>query len=123
MNKKEKEIETPLTKGEIKYKVFMSPDKEKVAELREKIRENNGYCLSQKKAPDTRCQCREFLLLDKENEYCKCGVFYKIARTEEEIKKFITAKPQFGKNEKRILKEKDPNEENFMDTNVDKESE
>jgi hypothetical protein len=102
-----KEHEYPLTKGEIKYKIIMNPDKNKYNEITNKIRENNFFCITAKeKLPETRCFCQEFLSLDKENVYCSCNRYFKIARTDEEIKKYITAKAIVGKNEKKILQEK-----------------
>jgi len=115
-----KEPEYPLTKGEIKYKIFMNLADPKFEEIRQKIKDNNGYCPNAKeKTNDTKCMCQDFLLLDKENMNCKCGLYFKKARTEEEIKKFITTKKTFtSKNEKKILNEK-IEDENFMDTNID----
>jgi ribosomal protein L21 len=115
-----KEPEYALTKGEIKYKIFFDINNmEKVNTLRLKIRENDNYCISSKERnPNTLCMCKEFLLMDKEDVLCKCGLFFKKARTEAEIKKFITAKKVFiSKKEKSIENEK----ENFMDTNVENE--
>jgi hypothetical protein len=100
-----KEYEYPLTKGEIKYKIFMNPDGNKCKEIRQKIRDNNFHCISQEKVEDTKCICKNFKNLDKENVFCDCGLYYKVARTEEEIKKFITSKKVVSKNEKQILKE------------------
>ena len=120
-----KEPEYNLTKGEVRFKIFMNRDDANFVSNREKIKENGGYCLSAKnKMPDTRCMCKDFLLLDKEDTLCKCGLYFKKERTKTEIKKFITAKKVFStKNENKILTEDIPseNEENFMDTNGDDE--
>jgi hypothetical protein len=106
-----KEPEYPLTKGEIKYKILMNPDKNKYDEISQKIRENNFFCISTKeKTPNTRCFCSDFLSLDKENIYCTCGRYFKQARTEEEVKKYIVKRKLVGKNEKKILQEKDKEE-------------
>ena len=112
----QKEREYPLTKGEIKYKIFFNPDKEKYSELRKKIVDNFFFCPSkEEKSSDTRCMCKEFRNLDKENEYCSCGLYFKRARTETEIKEFITSKKIISKNEKQILKEELPQEDSNLE--------
>jgi hypothetical protein len=100
----------PISKGELKYKTFINPDKEKYAEIEAKLKENAYFCISVPKGDDTRCPCKEFINLDKENEYCKCGRFFKVLRTPEEIEKYVTAKHFVSSKEKAILKEKIPTE-------------
>jgi hypothetical protein len=107
-----KEHDYPLTKGEIKYKIFMNPDIEKSREIRNKIKDNNFHCISQEKNEDTKCFCKTFKNLDKANIFCDCGLYYKVERTNEEMKRFITSKKVISKNEKQILKEPVPKEEN-----------
>ena len=47
-------------------------------EIRQKIRENDGYCPCRvKKTPDTKCICKQFLESKKEG-YCHCGLYYKV---------------------------------------------
>jgi hypothetical protein len=106
-----KEHEYVLTKGEIKYKVMMNPNKEKYNEIKKSLAANGHYCpCSVVKSPDTRCQCKEFRDLDKENVYCSCGLYFKVLRTPEEMKNYAISKPLHSKNEKKILREKDPKE-------------
>lgn len=109
--KRNSDYEYILTKGEIKYKVFMNTDREKYNEVNQKIRNNGFFCISSKeKTPETSCQCLAFRNLDKEDVLCACGLYFKKARTEEEMKKFITAKHFTSSKEKAILKEKTPEE-------------
>ena len=47
-------------------------------EIRQKIRENDGYCPCRvKKTPDTKCICKQFLASKKEGS-CHCGLYYKV---------------------------------------------
>lgn len=59
-------------------KVRVSEDKELVKEIREKLKENDGYCPCRiEKTPDTRCMCKEFceqIERDEEGE-CHCGLY------------------------------------------------
>lgn len=42
--------------------IKINPDKEFVKEMREKLRENDGYCPCViVKTPDTKCMCKDFL--------------------------------------------------------------
>lgn len=59
-------------------KVIENPDKKLVAEIREQLKENQGFCPCRvKKTPDTKCMCREFREAIKENRIgeCHCGLY------------------------------------------------
>ena len=59
-------------------KVIENSDKKLVAEIRQQLRENGGYCPCRvKKTPDTKCMCREFREAIKENRIgeCHCGLY------------------------------------------------
>lgn len=114
---KEEEQNNVVTKGEVKYKILMNPDREKYNEIREKLKSNNYYCLTH---PNERCMCKEFTNSEVENTLCGCGLYMKQLRTEQEIKKYVSSKKIFSKNEKKILTEKvEDEEESFMATNSD----
>lgn len=58
-------------------KVYFNTDKELVKEIREKLKENGGYCPCRlSKTEDTKCMCKEFREQQEEG-YCHCGLFYK----------------------------------------------
>jgi len=62
------------------YPIRTNPNSEIVTEVRDKIRENGGYCpCNIIQNEDTKCMCKEFR---ESNElgYCHCGLYY---RTEE----------------------------------------
>ena len=55
-------------------KVIINPDEEYVKAIREKIKENDGYCpCSFIKSFDTKCPCKDF----RENKNCKCRLYIK----------------------------------------------
>lgn len=60
--------------------ILPNPDFVYRKQIEEKIKNNNGYCISALKATeDTKCQCKDF----KEQQstgVCKCGQFYKILK-------------------------------------------
>lgn len=59
----------------MKFKV--SDDKELVAEIKEKIKQNGGFCPCKLlKNEDTRCVCKEFTE-QKELGSCGCGLYIK----------------------------------------------
>ena len=50
----------------------INPDKEFVKEMREKIKENSGYCpCLLDKNEDTICPCKDM----RENQICHCGLY------------------------------------------------
>lgn len=56
--------------------IRVSSDKELVNEIRNKLKENGGYCPCRiAKNEDTKCMCKEF----REQEYgeCHCGLYIK----------------------------------------------
>lgn len=61
-------------------KIVLNSDKEKVASIREALRENGGYCpCSFIKSEDTKCMCKEF----REQEtpgLCHCQLYEKVER-------------------------------------------
>lgn len=66
------------------YKIVVNPDitKEEADEIRQKIKENDGYCPCQPKAEDTKCMCANFKGMKiPEGEQkctCVCGLYCKI---------------------------------------------
>lgn len=53
-------------------------DKELVREIRQKIKDNGGYCpCAVVKTEDTRCICKEFFE-QKELGKCHCGLYVKL---------------------------------------------
>lgn len=58
-------------------KIKLSEDKELVAKIRAKLKENGGYCPCRlKKTPETKCPCKDFLE-QKEDGQCYCGLYIK----------------------------------------------
>lgn len=58
-------------------KIKLSGNKELVAEIKQKLKDNGGYCpcrLEQTK--DTKCPCKEFREQNKVGE-CHCGLYVK----------------------------------------------
>lgn len=53
-------------------------DKELVKEIRDKLKENGGYCPCRiSKTPDTKCMCKEFrdMMEREESGTCHCGLY------------------------------------------------
>lgn len=58
--------------------IRLSDDAELVAEIRLKLKENDGYCPCRiEKTPDTKCMCKEFR--EQQSGECHCGLFVKVA--------------------------------------------
>lgn len=58
-------------------KIKLSEDKELVAEIKKKLKANNGYCPCRlTKTEDTKCMCKEFREQVEQGE-CHCGLFIK----------------------------------------------
>lgn len=58
-------------------KIGINSDKALVAEIRKKLKDNNGYCpCALIKNEDTKCMCKEFRELNEEGE-CHCGLYVK----------------------------------------------
>lgn len=57
-------------------KVTVTKDKELAQEIREKLRNNDGYCpCAIEKDEDTKCMCKQFR--EQPVGYCHCGLYYK----------------------------------------------
>lgn len=57
-------------------KIKLSTDKELVAEIKAKLKENGGYCPCKlEKTADTKCMCKEFR--EQESGECHCGLYVK----------------------------------------------
>ena len=58
-------------------KITLNPDTEFVKTMREKLKENQGYCPCKMiKTDDTECMCKEFRE-QKISGYCHCNLYYK----------------------------------------------
>ena len=56
--------------------IRLSKDKELVEEIRQKLKENDGYCPCRiEKSGDTKCMCKEFGEQDRGE--CHCGLYVK----------------------------------------------
>ena len=57
-------------------KIRVSDDTELVAEIRQKLKENDNYCPCRiEKTDDTKCMCKEFR--EQESGECHCGLYVK----------------------------------------------
>ena len=57
-------------------KIKLSDNKELVAEIKQKLKENDGFCPCRlAKTEDTKCPCKEFR--EQESGECHCGLFAK----------------------------------------------
>lgn len=57
-------------------RIKVTSDKELEKEIRQRIKDNNGYCPCKiLKNDDTKCICKEFL--EQESGKCHCGLYYK----------------------------------------------
>ena len=57
-------------------RIEINPDKDFVREMRQAIKDNEGYCPCKlKRTPDTKCICKVFL--DMEEGTCCCGLYTK----------------------------------------------
>lgn len=58
-------------------KIQVNPDKEKANYIRQKVKENGGYCpCSLIKSEETKCPCKAFLEGSELGE-CHCGLYIK----------------------------------------------
>ena len=58
-------------------KIKVNSDKEVVDLIRQKLKENDGYCPCRTvKNEDTKCICKEFL--EQEEGECHCGLYIKV---------------------------------------------
>lgn len=59
-------------------KIKLSEDKELVAEIKKKLKENDGYCPCRlEQTEDTKCPCKEFRGQNEVGE-CHCGLYEKV---------------------------------------------
>lgn len=59
-------------------RITVNSDMELVKTIREKLKENDGYCPCRvTKTPDTKCMCKEFLEQAGPGE-CHCGLYVKV---------------------------------------------
>lgn len=59
-------------------RIEINPNKEKAEEVRQKVKENDGYCpRSIFKNKDTKCPCKKFLESQELGE-CDCGLYIKV---------------------------------------------
>ena len=57
--------------------IRVNKDKRFVAEMRQAIKDNEGYCPCViTRSPDTKCMCKEFR--EMESGTCHCGLYTKI---------------------------------------------
>lgn len=57
-------------------RIKVTSNKELEKEIRQRIKDNNGYCPCKiLKNDDTKCICKEFL--EQESGECHCGLYYK----------------------------------------------
>ena len=58
-------------------KIKLSDNKELVAEIKQKLKENGGFCPCRlEQNADTKCPCKEFR--EQESGECHCGLFCKV---------------------------------------------
>lgn len=58
--------------------IKLNPDTELVTEIKNKLKENNGYCPCRiLKTPDTKCMCKEFrdMINEGKTGFCHCGLY------------------------------------------------
>ena len=57
-------------------KIKISEDKELVANIKAKLKENGGFCPCRlEQNEDTKCPCKEFR--EQESDECHCGLYIK----------------------------------------------
>lgn len=59
-------------------KVKTNPDKDIVKEIRDKLKENDGYCPCRiSRTEDTKCMCKEFreMIDNGKTGMCHCGLY------------------------------------------------
>jgi hypothetical protein len=77
-----------MHENELKFKVFMNPDKEEYARIKQTVVDNNGYCPCKiERTPATKCMCEEFMNKNREG-WCECKLFKKVKRTTDELEAF-----------------------------------
>ena len=62
-------------------KITLNANKEKVQEIRQKLKENDGDCPCRiVKKPEYKCMCKEFVE-QEQSGFCHCGLYYKDVET------------------------------------------
>lgn len=91
---------------EAAYKIFYNPDLKKREAIKEKLKENDGFCPSRgDHTPANRCMCEQFQNRDSEG-WCKCHLYYKEARTEKQAAEYKNAEIKVDeKKEKELEKQ------------------
>ena len=59
-------------------RVILNPDSQYVMDIKQRLRERNGYCPCQiERTPDTKCRCKAFREQLKRGEpgECHCGLY------------------------------------------------
>ena len=62
-------------------KVILNPNTEIVEEIRQKLKDNNGYCPCRiQKIDDTKCMCKEFrdMIANGVEGECHCGLYISV---------------------------------------------
>ncbi len=63
-------------------KVRFNEDKEVVQQLKEALKQKDGYCPCRlERIPENKCMCKEFREQQEEG-YCHCGLYYKYEEKE-----------------------------------------
>lgn len=64
-------------------KIKLNPDKRTVKEIRQQLKENNGFCPCQiLQTEDTKCICKSFREQTTEGA-CHCGLYIKVKESNE----------------------------------------
>lgn len=62
-------------------RVFINPDRDFAAEVRQQLKDNDGYCPCRvEHLPENHCMCEEFR--NQKEGYCHCGLYLKMAEPE-----------------------------------------
>lgn len=62
-------------------KIIINNNKELVSEIRERLKENSGYCPCRIiKTPETKCMCKEFkdMVVNNQAGECHCGLYVSV---------------------------------------------
>lgn len=58
-----------------KYKIRIACDKAQENLIRQRIKDNDGYCISKPRTEASKCMCAEFK--NTEEGVCRCGLYIK----------------------------------------------
>jgi hypothetical protein len=60
-------------------RITINDNKDIVTEVKEKLKENDGYCPCKiEHLPENKCMCEDFILRGAVGQYCHCGLYKKI---------------------------------------------